>query len=63
MLSELSGGGGLVTKSCPALETPWTLAHQALLSMGFSLQEYRVRCNFLLQGIFLTQGLNVRLLH
>ena len=37
------GGGGLVTKSCPTLATPWTVAHQALLSMGFSRQEYQSR--------------------
>ena len=34
-----SGGGGLVTKSCLTLETPWTVACQAPLSMGFSRQE------------------------
>ena len=34
------GGGGLVAKSCPTLATPWTVAHQAPLSMGFSRQEY-----------------------
>ena len=33
--------------------TPWTVASQAFLSMGFP---ERVGCNFLLQGIFLTQG-------
>ena len=33
-------GGGLVTKSCPTLGIPWTVAHQAPLSMGFSRQEY-----------------------
>ena len=33
-------GGGLVTKSCPTLLTPWTVAHQASLSMEFSRQEY-----------------------
>ena len=26
-------GGGLVTKSCPTLVTPWIVAHQAPLSM------------------------------
>ena len=31
---------GLVTKSCPTLVTPWTVACQAPLSMGFSRQEY-----------------------
>ena len=30
----------LVTQSCPTLETPWTVAHQAPLSVGFSRQEY-----------------------
>ena len=34
------GGGGLVTKSCLTLATPWTVARQAALSMGFSRQEY-----------------------
>ena len=32
--------GGLVTKSYLTLETPWTVACQAPLSMGFSRQEY-----------------------
>ena len=31
--------GGLVTKSCQTLATPWTLAHQAPLSMGCPRQE------------------------
>ena len=30
-------GGGLVAQSCPTLATPWTVAHQAALSMGYSL--------------------------
>ena len=34
------GGGGLFAKSCPTLVTPWTVAHQAPLSVGFSRQEY-----------------------
>ena len=29
------GGGDLVAKSHPTLATPWTIAHQAPLSMGF----------------------------
>ena len=33
-------GGGLVAKSCQILVTPWTVAHQAPPSMGFSRQEY-----------------------
>ena len=50
----------LVTQLCL---TPWTVACQAPLSMGFSRQESKVGCHFLLQGIFLTQGLNPGLLH
>ena len=34
------GGGGSVCKSCLTLATPWTIACQAPLSMGFSGQEY-----------------------
>ena len=34
------GGGSSVAKWCPALATPWTVACQAPLSMGFSKQEY-----------------------
>ena len=34
------GGGGLVAKLCPTLETPWAAAHQAPLSMRFSRQGY-----------------------
>ena len=30
---------GLATKSCPTLATPWPVACQAPLSMGFSRQE------------------------
>ena len=32
--------GGLVTKSCLTLVIPWTVAHQAPLSMAFSRQGY-----------------------
>ena len=31
---------GLVTQSCLLLTAPWTVAHQAPLSMGFPRQEY-----------------------
>ena len=37
----LPGGGGLVSKSCLTLMTPWTVPCQAPLPMGFSRQEYR----------------------
>ena len=43
--------------------TPWTLAYQASLSMGFSRQEYWSGCHFLLQGIILTQEWNPGLPH
>ena len=39
-VSSLPGGGGLVARSCLTLATPWTVARQAPLSMGFSRQEY-----------------------
>ena len=32
--------GGLVAKPCLTIVTPWTVACQAPLSMGFSRQEY-----------------------
>ena len=35
-----------VTKSCLTLATPWTVAHQALLSMGFPRREYWRRLPF-----------------
>ena len=31
---------GLVAKSCLTLVTPWTVAHQAPLSIVFTRQEY-----------------------
>ena len=42
--------------------TLWTVGHQASLSMGFSGKNTQEGCHALLQGIFLTQGLNPRLL-
>ena len=40
------GCSSLVPKSCLALLSPWTVAHQAPLSMGFSRREYRSRLPF-----------------
>ena len=54
------------TLSCSVVSnsaTPWTVALQAPLSMGFPRQEYWSGLPFLLQGIFLTQGLNLGPLH
>ena len=42
--------------------TPWTVAHQAP-PWDFPGKSTGVGCHFLLQGIFLTQGLNPDLLH
>ena len=38
-----------VAQSCPTLHTPWTAAHQAPPSMGFSRQKYW-------SGVSLNQG-------
>ena len=38
-INLLHGGGDLVATSCPTLVTPWTIACQAPLPMGFSRQE------------------------
>ena len=44
--------------------TPWTVAHSAPLSMGFSRQEPTgVGCHFSLKRIFPTQRLDLGLLH
>ena len=43
--------------------TPWTAAHQAPLSMGFSRQEYRSGEPCPSPGIFPMQGLNSGLLY
>ena len=43
--------------------TPWTVAHQAHLSIGFSRQQFWSGCQSLLQGIFPTQGSNPSLLY
>ena len=37
----------LLTQSCPTLCDPWTVAHQAPLSMEFSKQEYWSESPFL----------------
>ena len=55
-------GGGLVTKSCLTLLTPWTIARQPLLSMGFPRQKYWSGLPFPSPGIVPTRELNLRLL-
>ena len=50
--------------SCvPLFGTPWTLAYKLLCPRGFSGNSTGAGCHFLLQGIFLTQGSNLHLLH
>ena len=51
----------LVTQLCPFV-TPWTVACQAPLSIGFSRQEYWSGLPFLLQRLFTSQGLDPHLL-
>ena len=46
----------------PLFVTPWTAAHQAPLSMDSPGKNTGVDCHAILQGIFLTQGSNLRLL-
>ena len=46
-----------------SLQPHGAIAHQALLSWNFPGKNIGVGCHFLLQGIFLTQGLNPCLLH
>ena len=41
----------------------WTIARQASLSMGFSGKNSGMGYHFHLQGIFPTQGSNLRLVH
>ena len=43
--------------------TPWTVAHQAPLPMDSAGKNTGMGCHALFQGIFLTQGLNPRILH
>ena len=50
--------------SCvPLFQTPWTISYQAPLSWNFSGKSTGVGCHFLLQGLFLMQGLNPGLPH
>ena len=42
--------------------TPWTVALQVPLSMGFPSKNTGMGCHFLLQGIFPTRGPNLGLL-
>jgi len=56
-------GNGSVAKWCLTLVTPWNVSCQALCPCDFPGKNTGVVCHFLLQGIFLTQGLKLGLLH
>ena len=43
--------------------TPWTVVHQAPLSMRFSSKNTGMGCHLLLPGAFQTRGVNLCLLH
>ena len=66
---ECEETGTLTHVKCQSLShvrlfvTPWTVAHQAPLSMEFSTQEYWSGLPFPSQGIFLTQESNPSLPH
>ena len=49
----------LAAQSCLTSWIPWIVAHQVSLCMESSRQYTGVDCHALLQGIFLTQGLNL----
>ena len=55
----MTGRGGLVTKSCLTLMTPWTVAHQAPLSMGFFRQEYWSQLPFSSPGDLTDSGIEL----
>ena len=57
---NFSGGGGLVAKSCLTLATPWIVACQAPLSVGFSRQEYWSGLPFLSPGDLPDPGIEPR---
>ena len=46
MICCCGDGGSLVAKSCLTFVTPWAVAHQAPLSMGFPRQKYGGRLPF-----------------
>ena len=63
LLNHPPKGSGLVAKSCPTLATPWTVACQAPLSMGFSTQEYWNGLPFPSPGDLHDPGSKLGLLH
>ena len=58
--NSLGSSGGLVSKSCPTLATPWIVALQAPLSMAFSRHEYWSGLPFPSPGDLPTPGIEPR---
>ena len=58
--NSLGSSGGLVSKSCPTLATPWIVARQAPLSMAFSRHEYWSGLPFPSPGDLPTPGIEPR---
>ena len=69
ILSEDEDGDGVpmvllkLLSNLQFFATPWTVAIRLLCPRDFPGKNSEVGCHFLPQGIFLTQGLNPRLLH
>ena len=59
-ICKIDGGGGLGTKSCPTLVTPWTVVRQASLSMRFSRREYWSGLSFFSPGDLPDPGIKPR---
>ena len=57
-LESILLGTGMSLSRVRLFAAPWTAAHQAPPSIGFSRQEHWSGCHCLLQGIFPTQGSN-----
>ena len=58
--NSLGSSGGLVSKSCPTLATPWIVARQAPRSMAFSRHEYWSGLPFPSPGDLPTPGIEPR---
>ena len=56
----ISGNGGLIAQSCLILCNPWSVAHQAPLSMGFFSQEYSTGLPFPSPGDLPDPGIEPR---
>ena len=52
--------GGLVAKPCPTIATPWTVACQVPLSIGFSRPEYWTVLPFPSPGDLANSGIEPR---